>query len=257
MSCVPAFKAWPSSNTYSYFYLRRVSASYLLIGSYPTAWGRAELNLQCLPHGNGFTVRRNTANRCRFSEMRGHLTPYLCTRPRYAYSIRSALHHWNTRNRTRDSPDISRKLYHWAMFHQWQEVDLNHRSQGYEPCEITTSLPCNDRYEIRTRVTTVKGGVFTTRLTDQTGIYRLAPIFIVPCAALSGHCFYVFSLYQQYPWRYKGNRIADWAPCCIRVQEDGIEPSISGLVIVATLTRCLSPLLHTMQRETAWITYRD
>ena len=23
---------------------------------------------------------------------------------------------WNTRNRTRDSPDISRKLYHWAMF---------------------------------------------------------------------------------------------------------------------------------------------
>ena len=28
---------------------------------------------------------------------------------------------------------------------------------------------------------------------------RLAPIFIVLCAALSGHCFYVFSLYQQYP----------------------------------------------------------
>ena len=36
---------------------------------------------------------------------------------------------------------------------------------------------------------------------DITDKCRLAPIFIVPCAALSGHCFYVFSLYQQYPWR--------------------------------------------------------
>lgn len=30
------------------------------------AWGREELNLQCLPLGNWFTVSRNTANRCRF-----------------------------------------------------------------------------------------------------------------------------------------------------------------------------------------------
>ena len=167
----------------------------VFLGSW-VKWGREELNLQCLPRGNGFTVRRNTANRCRFPEMRGHLTPYLCTRPRYAYSIRSARHHWNTRNRTRDSPDISRKLYHWAMFHQWQEVDLNHRSQGYGPCEITTSLPCNDRYEIRTRVTTVKGWCLhhlTNRpnrhLPVSTNIYRAVH-------ALSGHCFYVFSLYQ-------------------------------------------------------------
>lgn len=30
------------------------------------AWVREELNLQCLPLGNWFTVSRNTANRCRF-----------------------------------------------------------------------------------------------------------------------------------------------------------------------------------------------
>ena len=68
VSCAPAFKAWPSSNTYSYFYLCRASASYLLVGSYPTTWGREELNLQCLPLGNWFTVSCNTANRCRFPE---------------------------------------------------------------------------------------------------------------------------------------------------------------------------------------------
>ena len=47
------------------FYICRASASHLLVGSYPTTWGREELNLQCLPLGNWFTVRRNTANRCR------------------------------------------------------------------------------------------------------------------------------------------------------------------------------------------------
>ena len=30
------------------------------------SWGREELNLQCLPLKNWFTVSRNTANRCRF-----------------------------------------------------------------------------------------------------------------------------------------------------------------------------------------------
>lgn len=124
------------------FYIRRASASHLLVRRYLTSWGREELNLQCLPHRNGFTVRRNTANRCRFPKMRRRLTPYLCMRLRYTYSIRSARHHRNTKNRTWDSPNISRKLYHWAMFRKWQEVDLNHRSQGYGPCEITTSLPC-------------------------------------------------------------------------------------------------------------------
>ena len=164
---------------------------------------------------------------------------------------------WHSRDRTCDILINSQAFYLWTICHQWQEMDLNHRSQGYGSCEITTSLPCNDRYEIRTRVTTVKGWCLhhlTNRpnrhLPVSTNIYRAVH-------ALSGHCFYVFSLYQQYPWRYKEDRIADLAHCCIRVQEDGIEPSISGLVIVATLTRCLSPLLHTMQRETAWITYRD
>ena len=66
ISRVPAFKALIQCITYDYFYFRRASASYLLVGRYPTSWGREELNLQCLPRGNGFTVRRNTANRCRF-----------------------------------------------------------------------------------------------------------------------------------------------------------------------------------------------
>ena len=58
--------------------------------------------------------------------MRGRLTPYLCTRPRYAYSIRSARHHRNGRIRTfackrapnshkkelnLDSPPLSRLSY--------------------------------------------------------------------------------------------------------------------------------------------------
>lgn len=46
VSCVPAFKAQPSSNTYSYFYLCRASASYLLVGSYPTTSERKDSNLQ-------------------------------------------------------------------------------------------------------------------------------------------------------------------------------------------------------------------
>lgn len=64
---------------------------------------------------------------------------------------------WHSRDRTCDILINSQAFYLWTICHQWQEVDLNHRSQGYGPCEITTSLPCNDRYEIRTRVTTVKG----------------------------------------------------------------------------------------------------
>ena len=39
VSCMPTFKARTPSNTYGYFYFRRASASYLLVGSYPTAWG--------------------------------------------------------------------------------------------------------------------------------------------------------------------------------------------------------------------------
>ena len=74
-----------------------VPPPYLMLYFISAKWGRKELNLQCLPRGNGFTVRRNTTNRCRFPEMRGHLTPYLCTRPRYAYSIKSARHHRNGR----------------------------------------------------------------------------------------------------------------------------------------------------------------
>lgn len=67
-----------------------VPPPYLTLYFISAKWGRKELNLQRLPRGNGFTVRRNTANRCRFPEMRRHLTPYLCMRLRYAYSIRSA-----------------------------------------------------------------------------------------------------------------------------------------------------------------------
>ena len=77
-----------------------VPPPYLTLYFISAKWGRKELNLQCLPRGNGFTVRCNTANRCRFPEMRGHLTPYLCMRLRYAYSIRSARHHRNGRIRT-------------------------------------------------------------------------------------------------------------------------------------------------------------
>lgn len=101
-----AFPYSTSEVEHDVFYLRRASASYLLVGSYPTTWGREELNLQCLPLGNGFTARRNTANRCRFPKMRGHLTPYLCMRPRYAYSIKSARHHRNGRIRTPDFPSF-------------------------------------------------------------------------------------------------------------------------------------------------------
>lgn len=39
---------------------------YLTLYFYFCKWGREELNLQCLPLGNWFTVSRNTANRCRF-----------------------------------------------------------------------------------------------------------------------------------------------------------------------------------------------
>lgn len=63
---MPTFKNWTPVNTHSCFYLRRASAGFLLVGSYPTTWGREELNLQCLPLGNAFTVRCNTTNRCRF-----------------------------------------------------------------------------------------------------------------------------------------------------------------------------------------------
>lgn len=35
---MPTFKALTQRNTYSYFYFRRASASYLLVGSYPTAY---------------------------------------------------------------------------------------------------------------------------------------------------------------------------------------------------------------------------
>lgn len=77
-----------------------VPPPYLTLYFISAKWGRKELNLQCLPLGNWFTVSCNTANRCRFPEMRRHLTPYLCMRPRYAYSIRSARHHRNGRIRT-------------------------------------------------------------------------------------------------------------------------------------------------------------
>lgn len=43
-----------------------VPPPYLTLYFISAKWGRKELNLQCLPRGNGFTVRRNTANRCRF-----------------------------------------------------------------------------------------------------------------------------------------------------------------------------------------------
>ena len=42
------------------------------------AWGREELNLQCLPLGNWFTVSRNTANRCRFPRIIPPVTVYNC-----------------------------------------------------------------------------------------------------------------------------------------------------------------------------------
>ena len=35
---MPTFKALTQRNTYSYFYFRRASASYLLVGSYPTTY---------------------------------------------------------------------------------------------------------------------------------------------------------------------------------------------------------------------------
>ena len=47
-----AFPCSSSEVEHGFFYLRRASASYLLVGSYPTTWGREELNLQCLPLGN-------------------------------------------------------------------------------------------------------------------------------------------------------------------------------------------------------------
>ena len=66
ISRVPAFKALTQCITYDYFYFRRASASYLLVGRYPTTWRREELNLHCLPHGNWFTVSRRTTNICIF-----------------------------------------------------------------------------------------------------------------------------------------------------------------------------------------------
>lgn len=47
ISCMPTFKALTQRNTYGYFYFRRESASYLLVGSYPTPWGKKESNLRC------------------------------------------------------------------------------------------------------------------------------------------------------------------------------------------------------------------
>ena len=38
ISCMPTFKALTQRNTYGYFYFRRASASYLLVGSDPTAY---------------------------------------------------------------------------------------------------------------------------------------------------------------------------------------------------------------------------
>ena len=38
ISCMPTFKALTQRNTYGYFYFRRASASYLLVGSYPTTY---------------------------------------------------------------------------------------------------------------------------------------------------------------------------------------------------------------------------
>ena len=61
-----AFPCSTSEVEHGVFYLRRASASHLLVRRYLTSWGREELNLQCLPHRNRFTVCRNTANRCRF-----------------------------------------------------------------------------------------------------------------------------------------------------------------------------------------------
>lgn len=47
-----AFPCSASEVEHGVFYLRRASASYLLVGSYPTTWGREESNLYCLPLGN-------------------------------------------------------------------------------------------------------------------------------------------------------------------------------------------------------------
>ena len=38
ISCMPTFKAMTHRNTYGYFYFRRASASYLLVGSDPTTY---------------------------------------------------------------------------------------------------------------------------------------------------------------------------------------------------------------------------
>ena len=107
----------------------------VFLGSW-VKWGREELNLQCLPRGNGFTVRRNTANRCRFPEMRRHLTPYLCMRLCYAYSIKSAQHHRKGRTRTgnyKRAPISHKKelnldslsLSHWATFRNRHQTVSN------------------------------------------------------------------------------------------------------------------------------------
>ena len=92
ISRMPAFKALTQRNTYGYFYFRRASASYLLVGRYPTSWGREELNLHCLPHRNGFTVSCNTANRCRFPKVHGqpHSISLHATVLRIQYQISSA-----------------------------------------------------------------------------------------------------------------------------------------------------------------------
>ena len=46
ISCMPTFKALTQRNTYGYFYFCRASASYLLVGSYPTTSERKDSNLQ-------------------------------------------------------------------------------------------------------------------------------------------------------------------------------------------------------------------
>lgn len=46
ISCMPTFKALTQRNTYGYFYFRRASASYLLVGSDPTTSERKDSNLQ-------------------------------------------------------------------------------------------------------------------------------------------------------------------------------------------------------------------
>lgn len=55
---MPTFKAITYSITYGYFYFRRASASFLLVGSYPTSWGKKDSNFRCF-QCHGFTDRCN------------------------------------------------------------------------------------------------------------------------------------------------------------------------------------------------------